>query len=360
MSDSRIRVAVVYGGTSSEHSISCVSAGSILRALDPARFEVVRIGVDRQGTWRLDDQSVDLLRLGTELPEVLEGSVVAFSVDRAGRGFLADGRLIPVDVAFPVLHGPFGEDGTVQGLFEVMGLPYVGSGVLASALGMDKGRFKVHMRARGIDVGDFVTFHRDEWDADPTRVRALADTLGWPVFVKPARAGSSQGISKVSCGKGLDAAVDAALRHDPRIIVEAGLSGVREIEIGVLGGRGGPRVSVCGEIRVRTGHDFYDFEAKYLDGSVDLIVDADLPPGVRENVAATACEAFLASGCEGLARVDFFVGEHGRVVLNEVNTMPGFTSASMFPQLWAATGVGYTDLVTDLVLDALRRGVGLR
>lgn len=358
MSQSRIRVGVVYGGTSSEHSISCVSAGSVLRVLDQSRFEVVRIGIDRQGTWRLDDQDLDRLRLGAELPEVLGGPEVELVLDRGRKGFHRDGEYLPVDVVFPILHGPFGEDGTVQGLLEVAGIPYVGSGVLASALCMDKVTFKRQLAAAGVDVGEFLGLTGDDWRRDREGIERRIAELGWPVFVKPSRAGSSQGISKVSGPAELAAAVDEALRHDPRLIVEAAVPAAREVEVGVLA-TPEPQVSVPGEIVVRSGHDFYDFEAKYLDDSVDLVIDPELPDAVRHSIVATARTAFRVAMCEGLARVDFFVGAD-RVILNEVNTMPGFTSASMFPLVWQASGRSYSDLVTSLIDDALRRGVGLR
>jgi D-alanine-D-alanine ligase len=358
VSESRIRVGVLYGGTSSEHSISCVSAGSVLRALDTNRFEVVRIGIDRQGTWRLDDQDLSRLRLGAELPEVLGGPEVALVLDRARKGFLCGADPIGVDVVFPILHGPFGEDGTIQGLLEVAGIPYVGSGVLASALAMDKISLKQHLQTAGLDVGEFVGFTAMQWRDQRTDLfDAIAD-LGWPVFVKPSRAGSSQGISKVHRPADLEEAVQEALRHDPRIIVEAGVERAREVEVGVLAV---PEiaVSVPGEIVVRSGHEFYDFEAKYLDDSVDLVIDPALPPGVRQRIADIAQHAFRAAMCEGLARVDFFVSDE-RVILNEINTMPGFTSASMFPLVWQASGRAYSDVVSSLIHDALARDTGLR
>jgi D-alanine-D-alanine ligase len=358
VSESRIRVGVIYGGTSSEHSISCVSAGSVLRVLDPGRFEVVRIGIDRQGTWRLDDQDLDRLRLGAELPEVLGGPEVSLMLDRPRKGFLAGSDLLPIDVAFPILHGPFGEDGTVQGLLEVAGIPYVGSGVLSSALAMDKLSFKRHMRATGLDVGDFVGLTAGEWRDDPERALAGVEGLGWPVFVKPSRAGSSQGINKVHKRLGLPAAIEEALRHDPRVIVEAAVEQAREIEVGVLAVPE-PAISVPGEIVVRAQHEFYDFEAKYLDDGVDLVIDPDLPQTVRDDIGTVALAAFGAAMCEGLARVDFFVSGD-RVILNEINTMPGFTSASMFPLVWQASGRTYSEVVSTLLDDALHRGIGLR
>lgn len=358
MSESRIRVGVVYGGTSSEHSISCVSAGSVLRVLDQDRFEVVRIGIDRQGTWRIDDQDLEKLRLGAELPEVLGGAEVELMLDRTRRGFSCGGDYVPIDVAFPILHGPFGEDGTIQGLLEVAGIPYVGSGVLASALCMDKITFKHHLAAHRVDVGQFLGLTGDDWRSQRSGLERRIAELGFPVFVKPSRAGSSQGISKVSGPEELAAAVDEALRHDPRLIVEAAVPRAREVEVGVLA-TPEPVVSVPGEIVVRAGHDFYDFEAKYLDDSVDLVMDPDLSDQVRRAIAATALSAFRAAMCEGLARVDFFVSDD-RVILNEVNTMPGFTSASMFPLVWQASGRSYSEVVTSLIDDAVRRGVGLR
>ena len=358
MLESRIRVGVLYGGTSSEHSISCVSAGSVLRVLDPERFEVVRIGIDRLGTWRLDDQDVSRLRLGAALPEVLGGPEASLMLDHTRKGLMVEGEYIPLDVIFPILHGPFGEDGTVQGLFEVAGLPYVGSGVLASALSMDKVSFKQHMAGAGIDVGKFIGLTGDQWRSDRAHWQERIAALGWPVFVKPSRAGSSQGISKVHGPDVLVAAVEEALRHDPRLIVEAAVPAAREIEVGVLAT---PQVavSVPGEIVVRSGHEFYDFEAKYLDDSVDLVIDPDLPLAVSAAITRIAADAFQAAMCEGLARVDFFVAGE-RVILNEINTMPGFTSASMFPLVWEASGRTYSEVVTSLIDDALHRGVGLR
>ncbi|MEI2621550.1 MAG: D-alanine--D-alanine ligase family protein [Candidatus Nanopelagicales bacterium] len=358
MSESRIRVGVIYGGTSSEHSISCVSAGSVLRALDPDRYEVTRVGIDRLGTWRLDSQDVAGLTLGAELPEVLGGPEVALMLDRTRKGFLVSDRLVPIDVAFPILHGPFGEDGTIQGLLEVAGIPYVGSGVLGSALAMDKICFKQHLRAAGIDVGGFVGFTAVDWHTRRSEVIGHIDELAWPVFVKPSRAGSSQGISKVHAPEDLAPAVDEALRHDPRVIVEAGVNDAREIEVGVMAVPD-IAVSVPGEIVVRSGHEFYDFEAKYLDDSVDLVIDPDLPASVAEQITTIAHRAFRVAMCEGLARVDFFVSGD-RVILNEINTMPGFTSASMFPLVWQASGRPYSEVVSSLIDDALHRGIGLR
>jgi D-alanine-D-alanine ligase len=265
-----------------------------------------------------------------------------------------------VDVVFPVLHGPWGEDGTIQGLLELAGIPYVGSGVFASAAAMDKGHMKAVLRGAGLAVGPYELVTPMQWGSDPDAVLRRLAHLGMPAFVKPARAGSSVGITRVTDPAEFPGAIEEARRHDPRVVVESGFLGVREVECGVLDGPQGPRASVCAEIVVRPGHAFYDFEAKYLEDAVDLVVPADLPEGVSDEVRRQAVAAFEALTCEGLARVDFFVTGSGEVILNEVNTMPGFTSISMFPRMWQATGVVYSELIDHLIRDALRRGTGLR
>jgi D-alanine-D-alanine ligase len=267
-----------------------------------------------------------------------------------------------VDVVFPVLHGAYGEDGTIQGLLELAGVHYVGSGVFASAAAMDKGHMKALFAAHGLPIGPYVVVRAREWEQDAESVRQRVGELGFPVFVKPCRAGSSMGITKVRRFDELDAAVEEARRHDPRVIVEAGIEG-REIECGVLErpDAGRPEASVCAEVRVSAEHEFYDFEAKYfVDAGTEFDVPADLPAEVQAQVQRLAVDAFEALGCEGLARVDFFLRPDGSVLLNEVNTMPGFTPASMFPVMWAATGVDYPALVDRLVQVALRRSTGLR
>ena len=346
----RIRVAVLLGGRSSEHSISCISGRSIAAALDPDRYEVTAIGIGRDGRWvRAADGGLGFLEDLGPLPEV---SASADSADLAS--------CLDVDVVFPVLHGPWGEDGSVQGLLETMGVAYVGSGVLSSAVSMDKGFMKSALEAAGLEVGRYVVITDREWNGDQARVLDRVAELGLPVFVKPARAGSSLGIVKVSSADALRQAIESARKHDPRIIVEAAVTGAREIECGVLADADGqPHASRCAEIIVNERHEFYDFEAKYLDDSATLIVPADLPDDVEAEVQRQAILAFDALACDGLARVDFFVSADGRVILNEVNTMPGFTSISMYPRMWAATGVVYPDLVDQLVADALRKGTGL-
>ena len=364
----RLRVAVVFGGRSSEHAISCISAGSVLRALDRDRYDVVPIGVTPEGRWVLEADDPDRLALRDgEFPAV---DAAATSIVLAGDPTVADLHVLEpgdvprtlgeVDVVFPVLHGPFGEDGTIQGLLELAGVPYVGSGVYASAAAMDKAHMKAAFRAADLPVGPYEVLTDRQWRQDPDACLSRVERLGLPVFVKPARAGSSLGITKVSSSEGLAPAIAAAREHDPKVVIEAALEGMREVECGVLVDEDGvPQASVCAEIRVFGDHEFYDFEAKYLD-SAHLDVPADLPPDVGERVRALAVAAFEALDCEGLARADFFVGADGSVVINEVNTMPGFTSISMFPRMWAAAGVDYPELVDRLVRDALRRGTGLR
>lgn len=365
----RTRVAVVFGGRSPEHAISCVSAGSVMRALDPERYEVVAVGITRSGRWVLAE--ADSARLAIEsgrLPGVDEaGAGVVLPADPTLGGLtMSEPGSVPrelglVDVVFPLLHGAYGEDGTVQGLLELAGVPYVGSGVLASALAMDKAMAKVVLAARGIPVGPYTVVTDAEWLAERQSVLSTIRQLEPPVFVKPARAGSSVGITKVEDWRDLEAAIAAARDHDPKVVVEQGISG-REIECGVLEGVDdhAPQASVCAEIRVVGDHQFYDFEAKYLDDATEFDVPADLPDEQAGLVRRLAVEAFQALGCEGMARVDFFVTPDGGVLVNEVNTIPGFTPVSMFPRVWAASGLAYPALVDRLVTTALARRLGLR
>ena len=358
----KIRVAVVFGGRSSEHAISCVSAGSILAALDPDQYEVVPVGITRAGRWVLASGDPAQLSIADRrLPEITaaSGSGVVLPADPTAAGLMvldpADGvsSLAGVDVVFPALHGAFGEDGTIQGMLEMAGIPYVGANVFASAAAMDKEFTKKLAAAEGIPVGPYVVLRAGDSLSEDDKRR-----LGLPVFVKPARAGSSYGISKVSEWAGLDAAVAHARAIDPKVLVEAAIVG-REIECGVLEGEAGgaPEASLLAEIHV-TGHEFYDFEAKYLEGGrYDL--PAVLPAEVTRQVREYACRTFTALDCAGLARVDFFVTPDDEIVLNEINTMPGFTPTSMFPLMWAATGLEYPKVVDRLIRTALRRGTGL-
>ncbi len=353
----RTRVAVVFGGRSTEHAISCVSAGSVLAAIDRDRYDVVAVGITPEGRWVLgpDDPALLAITDGV-LPGVDGGRAVALPGDPTAGGLVpledGPGLLGAVDVVFPVLHGPYGEDGTVQGLLELAGVPYVGSGVLASAAAMDKAIAKVLLRDAGLPVADCVVLR----EGDPTDGVAA---LGLPVFVKPARGGSSIGISRVDDLADLDVALRDGWAADPKVVVERGVAG-REVELGVLQGPGGLEVSVPAEVRVSADHAFYDFEAKYLAGATELDVPADLPAEVTARLQEMSRTAFRALGCEGLARVDFFVGPDGSPTLNEVNTMPGFTPTSMFPRMWAASGVAYPELVDRLLQAALSRPTGLR
>ena len=361
----KIRVAVIFGGRSSEHSISCISAGSVLKALDRSRYEVVPIGITKSGKWVLEVDDADRLAIQNGVfPEVNpDNPAVLFTADTTAKQIVVQSEvpsfLPQVDVVFPVLHGPWGEDGTIQGLLELAGIPYVGSGVFASAAAMDKAHLKAMMHSAGLPIGPYEVVSNAQWTNDQDASLARIKTLGLPVFVKPCRAGSSVGISKVKSHDELVAAIEAARIHDPKIIVEASIENAREIECGVLGTASGPKASVCAEIIVRDGHEFYDFEAKYVDDSVELSVPADLDPVLHEKLRELAIQAFLAMDGEGLARVDMFVTRND-VVINEINTMPGFTPISMYPRMWAKTGLDYPALVDALVQDALRRGVGLR
>jgi D-alanine-D-alanine ligase len=362
---------VLFGGRSGEHAISCATAAGVLRAIDRDRYDVVPVGITRDGRWVVAADEPERWEISAgRLPEVVASDgevVVPLSVgDRRLRVLDAlepPRELGEVDVVFPLLHGPFGEDGTLQGLFELADLHYVGAGVLASAVGMDKHYMKLVLAGQGIPVAPYTVVQPGEWDRDPAAVRARVEPLGLPLFVKPARAGSSLGISRVDDLDDLPAALAEARRHDPKVLVESGVDG-REIECAVLGGREGerPRASLPGEIAV-TGdaHAFYDFEAKYLDeASVELSCPADLPDDVTERVRDVAVRTFEAIGAEGLSRVDVFVTSDGSVVVNEINTMPGFTPLSMYPRMWAASGLDYPALVDELVQLALERPTGLR
>lgn len=364
------RVAVVFGGRSSEHAVSCATAAGVMGAIDRDRFDVLPIGIAKDGQWVLASDDPDELALRTgHLPEVASSDTeVVVPLRTTTRALSAVGAGVPprdlgeVDVVLPLLHGPFGEDGTIQGLLELADVPYVGSGVLASAVMMDKHYMKVVFAGAGLPVGPYEVITDRQWLADPDAALARLEHLGLPCFVKPARAGSSVGISRVTDRDGLRAAIEAAREHDPKVVVEAAIFG-REIECGVLAGHGTQphRASRLGEIVVTRSHDFYDFEAKYLAAAdVDLSCPADLPEEVSQRMRELAVEAFEAAGCEGLARVDFFYTDDGEVLVNEINTMPGFTPTSMYPRMWAASGLEYRDLITELLDLALERRVGLR
>ncbi len=365
------RIAVVFGGRSSEHAVSCSTAGSVLQALDDDRYDVVPVGITRDGRWVLESAEPGRLAItgADALPEVdgSRSSVALAQQNGSSELVVQEPSAVPrtlgeVDVVFPLLHGPWGEDGTLQGLLEMAGVRYVGSGVLASAVGMDKHYMKVVLASHGLPVLPYAVISPRDWESDRGACVESVAFLGYPVFVKPARGGSSIGISKVHGPDELDAAVDEARRHDPKVLVEVAAEGGREVECGVLQGFGhNPAdTSVVAEIIVE-GHEFYDFAAKYLpEEQTRLDVPADLPDAVTARIRELSAEAFSVLSCEGLARVDFFVLPDERVVINEINTMPGFTPSSMFPRMWAASGLDYPALVDRLVQLALHRGTGLR
>jgi D-alanine-D-alanine ligase len=368
---SRPRVLILFGGRSGEHAISCATAGGVLRAIDRERYDVLPIGITPQGRWVRVADDPDQWRITdgrlpevTEVPErVLLPQEVGSREVRVIEPGLPAADLGTVDVVLPLLHGPYGEDGTLQGMLELADVRYVGAGVLASAVGMDKHFMKVALAAAGLPIGPYQVLRGTDWQSDTGGIRARAEALGLPLFVKPARAGSSLGITRVTDLAELPAAIAEAQRHDPKVVIEAGIVG-REIECAVLGGRSGARAraSLPGEIVVTDAeHTFYDFEAKYLDeAAVSLQCPADLPADVTARVQDVAVRTFESIDCEGLARVDVFVTEGGEVVVNEINTMPGFTPYSMYPRMWQESGIGYPELLDELLQLALERPIGLR
>jgi len=358
-------VVLIFGGRSSEHSISCATAAGVMGAIDRSRYNLITVGITRDGRFvpAVDDAAFWALPPGDQALPVVEfaGETIDFAFDGSREIFRVDAAgnrssLGVTDVAFAVLHGPFGEDGTIQGFFELIGLPYVGNGVLASAAGMDKEFTKALFLQAGVPAVPHVVIHRHRWLADPETVLEQVRGLGGlPLFVKPARAGSSVGVSKVKSLDDFAAALEVAFAEDTKVVVERGVVG-REVECAVLSGRDGaaPRVSVAGEIVVH-GREFYDFEAKYRDeDSVELIVPAVMAASELAEMQAIAARAFDALGCRGLGRVDFFLTADGFVV-NEINTMPGFTPLSMYPKLWQASGLAYADLIDELIFLATER-----
>jgi D-alanine-D-alanine ligase len=370
-SGSKPRVAVLFGGRSSEHSVSCVTAAGVLAAIDKDKYDVVPVGIARNGQWVLVNGNPQEWTLTAgQLPEVPESAeqVMLAARDSAAELLVRTGpettrSMGRIDVVLPLLHGPFGEDGTLQGMLEMADVRYVGAGVLASAVGMDKHFMKLAFAAAGLEVGPYEVITDRQWQRDPEAALQRAAALGFPVFVKPARAGSSMGITRVTESAQLQAAVETAREQDPKVVVEAGIPG-REIEVAVLQGRGieDPRTSLPGEIAVQPGeHAFYDFEAKYVDGAAAaLSCPAELPEAATARVRELAALAFDAVGAEGLSRADFFYTPEGGLIINEINTMPGFTPISMYPQMWAKSGLPYTELIDELIHLALSRPTGLR
>jgi D-alanine--D-alanine ligase len=380
----KIRVAVVFGGRGPEHAVSCMGGGNMLGSIDRGKYEVVPVGITREGNWVLAaDDPARLAVTGGQLPSVEAvaepGTQVVPWADR-GRSLTTSapgqipGLLSEVDVVLPVLHGPFGEDGTIQGLLEMAGVPYVGAGVLASAVSMDKEYMKIIFQAKGLPVGPHVVVHERDWSvedaegaawsaADPERKRvvdAIAE-LGWPLFVKPARGGSSIGTSKASDMAQLHAAIAVARSYDPKVIVEAAVEG-SEIECSVLEGRDGgpPDTSLPGQLLIDGGEEFWDFEAKYLDAASGMAIPAPIPAEHLQEIRRMSAQAFDAVSCEGLARVDFFYTPRGEILINEINTIPGLSPASYFQKMWEASGLAFPDLIDRLLETALAKGTGLR
>jgi D-alanine-D-alanine ligase len=370
----KIRVGLLFGGRSAEHEVSCVSAKHVAAAIDPDKYEVVPIGITRSGAWVLPDVSRTVLEGGPlKVPEEAfeaEGTPItalglSFSEgDVAGGASSGSGAIhgpqlsltgMDLAVVFPVLHGPYGEDGTVQGLLELADLPYVGSGVLGSAVSMDKPMMKTAFRDAGLPTAKSIVVRSHEWRTGRQALLDRTEQLGFPCFTKPANLGSSVGITKCPDKEALAAGIDLAFDYDVKAIVEEGIPG-REIECAVLG-NDSPEASVCGEIL--PGREFYDYEAKYLDPSSRTVIPADLPGDASETIREYAVRAFKAVEAAGMARVDFFFDEPGRgVVINEINTIPGFTEISMFPKLWEASGIGYASLIDRLIELALDRHRG--
>ena len=393
MSEQRkIRVAVVFGGRGPEHAVSCMGGGNMLGSIDRSKYDVVPIGITREGNWVLvADEPSRLAITGGELPSVEAAAepgrpMVPWAGSESGPGSglveaSAPGHiphlLGDVDVVLPVLHGPFGEDGTLQGLLEIAGVPYVGAGVLSSAVSMDKEYMKLIFAAKGLPVGPYVVLRERDWPADeqfdaaglaehpvnPERKRVLDEIadLGWPLFVKPARGGSSIGTSKAHDLAQLRESIALARQYDPKVLIEAAVDG-REVEVSVLEGENGapPDTSLPGQLLIDGGEEFWDFEAKYLDAASGMAIPAPIPEGATQEIRRLAALVFDAVSCEGLARVDFFYTSSGEILVNEINTIPGLSPASYFQKMWEASGLAFPQLIDRLLRTALHKRPGLR
>ena len=373
----KIRVAVVFGGRGPEHEVSCMGGGNMLSSIDRSRYEVIPVGITTEGNWvQVADAPERLTVTDGKLPSVAAvaepgadvvpwsgGDVVATAPAQIPRLF-GD-----VDVVIPVLHGPYGEDGTIQGLLEMAGVRYVGAGVLASAVSMDKEYMKLIFAARGLPVGPFVVVRERDWPdvtSEPQSVEAKRvlediDALGWPLFIKPARGGSSIGTSKAHTMDDLRAAITTARQYDPKVLVEAAIDAA-EVEVSVLEGIDGapPDTSMPGQLLVDGGEEFWDFEAKYLDPASGMVIPAPIPDSALAEIRRLAAAAFDAVSCEGLARVDFFYTRRGEIFVNEINTMPGLSPASYFQKMWEATGLPFPQVIDRLLQTALKKRPGLR
>jgi len=355
----KIRVGLIFGGRSGEHEISFLSASSIIKAINKDKYSVVPIGITKEGRWISPQDSELALQSGK-----IEGkSTVILLNDSSGNSLICtdnnqrlekSSNLEKVDIIFPILHGPYGEDGTMQGLLELANIPYVGSGVAASAISMDKDFMKTIFQQRNLPILNWMTIKRKEWQKDKEKILSLIQNdFEYPLFVKPANMGSSVGITKVHKKEELEKAIDLASSYDSKILIEEGLEEAREIECAVLG-NDEPRASVVGE--VKPAGEFYDYNSKYIDGGTQLIVPAELSDDVSKKVQEIALRAFKAVDAVGMARVDFFVSKkENKIYLNEINTIPGFTSVSMYPRLWVASGMTYSELIDQLIQLALER-----
>lgn len=338
-----MKIAVVMGGRSGEHQVSLRSARYIMDSLVEAGHTVLPIGITNEGQWL---QHPDIQAMLTEGRDLGQAQRVLLDLSFQGQGLVCDGQPLDIDIVFPVLHGPFGEDGTIQGALELAGIPYVGSGILGSAVAMDKAQMKAAFRNNNLPIGKYIAFSEWEWQQDRRDLVArIGERLGWPVFVKPANLGSSVGISKASREEELIKAVETALLYDYKIVVEAEIPG-REVEVSVLGNEN-PRASVPGEII--PVNEFYDYKAKYIDQRSRLVIPAEFDDAVITRARELAVAAFKAVDAIGLGRVDMFVSAGGEVILNEINTMPGFTAISMYPKLWEQSGISGPHLVNTLV-----------
>jgi len=342
---SKLTVAIICGGPSSEHEVSCVSGGGVLKGLDKKSFTPVLIGITKAGKWVALDENYPLAIINKEMPSIEDnGTKVALSQG----GLVIDGSFVKIDCIFSILHGEFGEDGKIQQLFEDAQIPYVGSGVKASADAMDKALAKELFSAAGLKVASGIVVQKAEPHPD-------ANSLSYPVFVKPSSGGSSRGTHKVKSADALSAAINDAFLYDSKVLIETAING-REIECAVLERDGTSYASVLGEIVVDPRFEFYDFEAKYLDDATTAKIPANIPEADAQAIQIAAMQAFDALGCAGLARCDFFYTEDNQIIINEINTLPGFTGTSVYPKLWQATGVTYSDLITALIDSAMNKG----
>jgi D-alanine-D-alanine ligase len=339
------RVAIICGGRSSEHEISCISAGGVIAAIDRSKYQPLIIGITKSGRWVHLDENFPLRIVDGVLPVIPENSP-AIVADISG--FTFNGSPLEIDIAFPLLHGPYGEDGTIQGMFEMADIDYVGSGVLASAVAMDKSFAKPIFASYGMKVAEGFTITAQEWVDAPTSIVKQANSLSYPVFVKPARGGSSRGTSKVKAESELAAAINDALSFDSKVMIENAVVG-SEIECAVLEISGKPKASIVGKISIDSKFEFYDFQAKYLDGATTIELPAPIPAEVAALIQEQAIAAFKALDCRGLARVDFFLTANNEIIINELNTMPGFTATSVFPKMWQSSGVSYSEVITHLL-----------